>query len=174
MKPALASRVLGALVAAVVIAGAVPVFANEPPPRPDRVLADPMQEARAKALFKDIRCVVCQHESIVDSPASIAADMRGLVREQIAAGASDDDIQQDLVRRYGDYVLFRPPFRGATLILWLGPFLLVGGAGLFFTLWSRRRRERVAPLSESEEAELAQILAQSDAGKVTLSDEKVM
>lgn len=174
MMPVFASRTIKALAAAVLLASASPSLANEPPPRPDVPLADPMQEARAKALFKDIRCVVCQHESIVDSPASIAADMRGLVREQIASGVSDDEIQQDLVRRYGDYVLFRPPFKGATLILWLGPFLLVAGAGLFFTLWSRRRIERVKPLSEGEEAELAQLLSVTDAPIDPLSDEKVI
>lgn len=142
----------------------------EPPPRADAPLADPAQEARAKALFGEIRCVVCQHESIVDSPAAIAADMRGLVREQIVAGRSDDEIQQDLVRRYGDYVLFRPPFKGATVLLWLGPFLLVGGVGAMFVWWSRRRRAAAAPLSAEEEAELAAILARDDADKATLSD----
>lgn len=142
-----------------------PAFANEPPPRADAPLADPLQEARAKALFTEIRCVVCQHESIVDSPASIAADMRWLVREQIAAGASDDEIQQDLVRRYGDYVLFRPPFKGSTLILWTGPFALVLGVGGLFVWWSRRRREAIKPLSAEEEAELAKVLADTKADK---------
>ena len=145
------------------IAGAVLMVASpamaEPAARADVPLADPSQEARAKALFMEIRCVVCQHESIVDSPAGIAADMRGLVREQIAQGASDTEIEQDLVRRYGDYVLFRPPFRGATLVLWLGPFTLVAGALAGFVLWSRRRREPPAPLSADEEAELEKALS---------------
>ncbi len=149
---------------------ATPVMANEPPPRADMPLADPSQEARAKALFSEIRCVVCQHESIIDSPASIAADMRWLVREQIAAGASDDEIQQDLVRRYGDYVLFRPPFKGSTLILWLGPFALVLGAGGLFWVWSRRRRDAIAPLSAEEEAELAKALSEMDMDKGTAFD----
>lgn len=156
------SRLTAAALAAVVLSSGAPVRA-EPQARADAPLADAGQEARAKALFGDIRCVVCQHESIVDSPAAIAADMRALVREQIAAGASDDEIQQGLVRRYGDYVLFRPPFRGATLVLWLGPFVLVGGVGLLFAWWSRRRRDAIMPLSADEEAELAVILS-GDAG----------
>lgn len=148
------------LIAGAVLLAATPAMA-EPPARADTPLADPAQEARAKALFMDIRCVVCQHESIIDSPAGIAADMRGLVREQIAQGASDDEIEQDLVRRYGDYVLFRPPFRGATLILWLGPFALVLGALAGFVIWSRRRREPPAPLSADEEAELEKALSEA-------------
>src|SRR5690606_4394682 len=82
---------------------ALPALAQEPPPAPDRPLPDAAQEARAQALFDRIRCVVCQHEAIADSPAVIAADMRQLVREEIAAGRSDAEIRQDLVRRYGDF-----------------------------------------------------------------------
>lgn len=158
------------IILAVSLAIAAPVTANEPSPRADVPLANPQQEARAKALFGEIRCVVCQHESIVDSPASIAADMRWLVREQIAAGSSDDEIQQDLVRRYGDYVLFKPPFKGSTLILWLGPFALVLVTGVLFWLWSRRRRDAIAPLSDKEEAELTDALAEDAASKATLCD----
>ncbi len=161
---------LAAFVLGLSLLAAAPVVAQEPPPRADAPLADPSQEARAKALFGEIRCVVCQHESIIDSPASIAADMRWLVREQIASGASDDEIQQDLVRRYGDYVLFKPPFKGSTLILWLGPFALVLGTGGLFWLWSRRRRESIAPLSAAEEAELARVLAAGEDPKAKLSD----
>ena len=110
--------------------------------------------------FADIRCVVCQHEAIADSPAVIAADMRGLVRDQIAAGRSDAEIKQDLVRRYGDFVLFQPPLRIGTWLLWFGPIaaLLATGAGL--VLVSRRRRSEVAPLSPDEEADLARMLAE--------------
>jgi cytochrome c-type biogenesis protein CcmH len=122
-------------------------------------LADAAQEARARALFDDIRCVVCQHEAIADSPAGLAADMRRLVREQIAAGRSDRQIREDLVRRYGDFVLFTPPLRGGTWLLWFGPLaaLLAAGAGLLVV--SRRRRTETAPLSVAEEADLARILA---------------
>ena len=134
-------------------------LAQEPPPAPDRPLADAAQEARAQALFDDIRCVVCQHEAIADSPAGIAADMRGLVREQIAAGRSDEQVRTDLVRRYGDFVLFSPPLRAGTWLLWFGPLaaLLAAGAGLW--VLSRRHRIETAPLSREEEADLARILA---------------
>ncbi len=138
---------------------AVPALAQEPAPAPDRPLPDVAQEARARALFSDIRCVVCQHEAIADSPAGIAADMRGLVREQIAAGRSDEQVRTDLVRRYGDFVLFTPPLRAGTWLLWFGPLaaLLAAGAGLL--LVSRRRRAETAPLSPEEEADLARMLA---------------
>ncbi|MGV8929156.1 MAG: cytochrome c-type biogenesis protein [Brevundimonas sp.] len=138
---------------------AIGLTAAEPAPAPDRPLPDAAQEARARALFSDIRCVVCQHEAIADSPAGIAADMRRLVREEIAAGRTDQQVRDDLVRRYGDFVLFTPPLRGGTWLLWFGPLaaLLAAGAGLAFV--SRRRRPETAPLSETEEADLARILA---------------
>ncbi len=138
---------------------AAPAAAQEPPPAPDRPLPDAAQEARARALFEDIRCVVCQHEAIADSPAGIAADMRRLVREEIAAGRSDAQVRTDLVQRYGDFVLFTPPLRAGTWLLWFGPLaaLLATGAGLLFV--SRRRRTETAPLSLAEEGDLARILA---------------
>ncbi|HWQ87466.1 cytochrome c-type biogenesis protein [Brevundimonas sp.] len=138
---------------------AVGLMAAEPPPAPDRPLPDAAQEARARALFADIRCVVCQHEAIADSPAGIAADMRRLVREEIAAGRTDAQVREDLVRRYGDFVLFRPPVRAGTWLLWFGPLaaLLAVGAGLL--VLSRRRSEEIAALSPDEEARLADILA---------------
>lgn len=141
---------------------AVGLMAAEPPPAPDRPLPDAVQEARAKALFADIRCVVCQHEAIADSPAGIAADMRRLVREEIAAGRSNRQIRQDLVRRYGDFVLFKPPVRAGTWLLWFGPLaaLLAVGAGLLAL--ARRRRDETPALSPEEEARLADILASDD------------
>ena len=141
------------------IPAAVLCIAAEPAPAPDRPLPDDAQEARAQALFDDIRCVVCQHEAITDSPAGIAADMRGLVRDQIAAGRSDEQVRDDLVRRYGDFVLFTPPLRGGTWLLWFGPLaaLLAAGGGLWFA--SRRRPAVTEPLSATEEADLARILA---------------
>src|SRR5690606_8729953 len=135
----------------------------EPPPAPDRPLTDPAQEARARALFGDIRCVVCQHESIADSPAGIAADLRGLVREQIAAGKTDDEIKADLIRRYGDYVLFQPPVRIGTWLLWFGPFALAAGAGMVLVLRARRRgTAEAAPLTTEEERALAELTADDE------------
>ena len=139
---------------------ATPALAQEPPAAPDRPLPDAAQEARAQALFDDIRCVVCQHEAIADSPAGIASDMRGLVRDQIADGASDQQIRSDLVRRYGDFVLFKPPVRGGTWLLWFGPLILMLAAGALI-LWRGRRREvEVAPLMPEEDARLSDILKQ--------------
>ena len=136
-----------------------PVAAQEPPPTPDRPLADAAQEARAQALFNDIRCVVCQHESIADSPAGIAADMRSLVREEIAAGRSDQQVRDDLVRRYGDFVLFTPPLRLATWLLWFGPVAALLAVGAVLLTVARRRRSDTPPLTPAEEADLARILA---------------
>jgi len=140
---------------------AAPAASREPPPAPDRSLPDAAQEARAQALFDDIRCVVCQHEAIADSPAGIAADMRGLVREQIAAGRSDAQIKQDLVRRYGDFVLFQPPVRLGTWLLWFGPFVLMAAVAAVLLLTTRRRRVETAALSPDEEARLAEIIEAS-------------
>lgn len=141
---------------------AAPATAQEPPPAPDRPLPDAVQEARAQALFDDIRCVVCQHEAIADSPAVIAADMRRLVREQVAAGRTDAEIQQDLVRRYGDFVLFQPPVRFGTFLLWFGPIGLMAAVLALLLLRSRGRRTDAAPLTAEEEARLAHIVAGDD------------
>ena len=137
---------------------ALMLTAAEPPAAPDRPLADPVAEARARALFQEVRCVVCQHEAIADSPAGVAGDMRRLVREQIAAGASDDQIRDDLVRRFGDYVLFRPPVRAGTWLLWFGPFAVALAAGVILLLRSRRTRNEPLPLSPEEERRLAELL----------------
>lgn len=139
-----------------------PAATQEPPPAPDRPLPDAAQEARAQALFDDIRCVVCQHEAIADSPAVIAADMRQLVREQVAAGRTDAEIQQDLVRRYGDFVLFQPPVRFGTWLLWFGPVGLMAAVLALLLLRTRGRRIEAAPLTVEEEARLADIVAGSD------------
>lgn len=148
-------RLLVAAVAAVMLTAQA-----EPPAAPDRPLADPAQEARAQVLFEDIRCVVCQHEAIADSPAGVAGDMRAWVREQVAAGRTDQQIRDELVRRYGDYVLFTPPFRAETLLLWLVPFLIAGGAAAGLVIWARwRRAPEPAPLSDEEAARLAELTA---------------
>lgn len=156
-------RRAAALCAALLLASAAAPALAEPPPAPDRPLTDPAQEARARALFGDIRCVVCQHESIADSPAGIAADLRGLVREQIAAGKTDAQIKDDLIRRYGDYVLFQPPVRLGTWLLWFGPFALAAGAGVVLVLRARRRGTAEAtPLTAEEERALAELTANDE------------
>lgn len=136
------------------------LIAAEPAPAPDRPLPDAAGEARARALFEGIRCVVCQHEAIADSPAGIAADMRRLVREQVAAGRSDAEIRDDLVRRYGDFVLFKPPVRAGTWLLWFGPVAALAAVGAGLLLVARRGRGETAALSPDEEARLARILAE--------------
>ncbi len=149
-------RRLKILLAAPVLA--LMLTAAEPAAAPDRPLSDPAQEARAQALFKDVRCVVCQHEAIADSPAGVAGDMRRLIREEIAAGATDQAVRDDLVRRFGDYVLFTPPVRAGTWLLWFGPFALVLLAGTALMLQTRRRPADAEPLSPDEERRLAELL----------------
>lgn len=137
---------------------ALMLTAAEPPAAPDRPLADATQEARAQALFKDVRCVVCQHEAIADSPAGVAGDMRRLIREEIAAGASDQAVRDDLVRRFGDYVLFTPPVRAGTWLLWFGPFALVLLAVAVLALRARRRPVEAVALTPEEERRLDEVL----------------
>ncbi|KJV43677.1 cytochrome c-type biogenesis protein [Brevundimonas sp. KM4] len=149
-------RRLAILLAAPVLA--LMLTAAEPPAAPDRPLSDATQEARAQALFKDVRCVVCQHEAIADSPAGVAGDMRRLIREEIAAGASDQAVRDDLVRRFGDYVLFTPPVRAGTWLLWFGPFGLLLLAVAVLALRARRRPVETAPLTPEEERRLDEVL----------------
>lgn len=156
--PAFAGMLGFLLVFTAVLVLAAPAFAQEPAAPPDQPLASPGAEARAQRLFSVVRCVVCQHESIADSPAGIAGDMRRLIREEIATGATDQQVRDDLVRRYGDYVLFTPPMRAGTWLLWFGPGLLVLiGAGVLF-LVTRRKAAEIAPLSPDEERRLADLL----------------
>ncbi|MEQ1820704.1 MAG: cytochrome c-type biogenesis protein [Terricaulis sp.] len=115
-------------------------------------LGDPAQEARAQSLESEIRCVQCENEPIAQSTAEIAADMRTLVRERVAAGDSDAEIRAFFRRRYGDFVLFRPPFDARTWALWAAP-LLLGGAGLAAILAGRRRRRAAAVDFAPEEGE---------------------
>lgn len=116
---------------------AAPAFAIM---HPSEKLADPTQEARAMALTKELRCVVCQNESIEDSSADIARDLRLLVRREIQAGKSDNQIFASLRARYGDYIMLNPPLDSRTLILWFAPLLLLaaGGTAVYFSM--RRRR----------------------------------
>lgn len=108
-------------------------------PQIDTPLADPALEARARKLMADVRCVVCQAQSIAESDAGIAADMRQLIRSEIAAGRSDAEIRRYLADRYGDFVLFKPPFKATTVVLWAGPFLLLGLGAMIILIFFRKR-----------------------------------
>ncbi len=125
--------------------------------RPRRPAEGPGQEARAKALFSQIRCLVCQNESIDDSEAPLAHDLRQIVRQQVAAGRSDAQVRGFLTDRYGEFVLLKPTFSWGNAALWLAPFLIVV-AGLL--LWWRRLREASplgAELSGEEAVRLAEL-----------------
>ena len=111
-------------------------------PAPD-TFADPATETRARALQRQLRCLVCQGESIDESGATLAADLRHLVRQQIAAGKSDDEIKAFLVARYGDFILMQPPLQTDTLVLWLAPFVVLLGAG-GVAFWAIRRARPAA------------------------------
>lgn len=124
-------------------------------------LPDPAQEARARAIFADVRCLVCQNESIDDSEAELAGDLRRVVREQVKAGKSDAEIKRFLTDRYGEFVLMRPAFSWTNLALWAGPFVVVVvGAGLLAgTLRNRSAEAELSP----EEVERVKRLSESDA-----------
>jgi cytochrome c-type biogenesis protein CcmH len=131
---------------------------------PDEVMTDPVKEARARDLSRELRCMVCQNQSIDDSEAPLARDIRLLVRERIAAGDSDRQVIDFLVARYGEFVLLKPRFERQTLVLWLVPPLVLFGGGL--ALWWHVRRRPTSgaelgnrPLSADEEARLAALMA---------------
>lgn len=122
---------------------------------------DPVAAARAVTLASELRCLVCQNQSIAESSAELAVDLRHQIGEQIAAGKSDREIVDFMVQRYGDFVLYRPPLKRATLFLWGGPALLlvIGFAVLAYSL--RKRRERIAerPLTDEEHRRAERLLA---------------
>lgn len=124
---------------------------------PSDRLKDPAREARARALFTQVRCLVCQNESIDDSDAELAGDLRKVVREQIAAGRTDAQVKTFLTDRYGQFVLLKPAFSPANALLWLGPFLAaLAGLALLAGRW--RRRDATQDLSGEEETRLAALL----------------
>jgi cytochrome c-type biogenesis protein CcmH len=132
--------------------------------QPDEIMADPAKESRARDLSRELRCMVCQNQSIDDSEAPLARDLRLLVRERIAAGDSDAQVMDFLVARYGEFVLLKPRLKSHTLLLWLlPPFALVGGG---IALWAHNRRRTKAAaddplfkLSADEEARLERLIA---------------
>jgi cytochrome c-type biogenesis protein CcmH len=125
--------------------------------RPSEMLPDPAAEARAQEIGRELRCMVCQNQSIEDSDADLARDLRRLVREQVVAGKSNDAVRDYLHDRYGDFVLLRPPLNLVTAPLWALPVLVLGGGGLALALMRRRTALRggPAPLTEAERARLA-------------------
>lgn len=148
-------RLLAILAALVCLAGA----AADPAER----LPDPAQEARARAIFREVRCLVCQNESIDDSEAALAGDLRSIVRDQVKQGRSDPQIRAFLVERYGEFVLLKPPFSLGNALLWATPVIaLVLGAGLMIMLLRRRAApssgDNPEALSQAEEARLQVLL----------------
>ncbi|MDB5488878.1 MAG: Cytochrome c-type biosis protein cycL precursor [Reyranella sp.] len=135
---------------------ALPALAVEP----SEVLPDPALEGRAREIGRALRCVVCQNQSIDDSVAEVARDMRRAVRARLVAGDSDGDVFAFMVARYGDYVLLKPPFKAGTYVLWLGAPLLLLVAGGALLVAARRRKTVVAPkpLDEEERRRLDALL----------------
>lgn len=128
--------------------------------QPDEMLADPKLEARARAISRDLRCLVCQNQSIDDSDAELAHDLRVLLRERLKAGDTDAQAKQFLVDRYGDYVLLKPPFKTSTLALWLGPpVLLLAGLAIAWNTARKRRPQEAVPLTAEEKARLDKLLS---------------
>ncbi len=123
--------------------------------------ADPVLEKRAAQLAVELRCLVCQNQTIADSNADLAVDLRQQIREQIKAGKTNNEILDFMVERYGDFVLYRPPFKATTLLLWLGPFILLAATAAAFLRYLARRRRQLeqAELSEADRARAEALLA---------------
>ena len=158
--PMLAAPMLA--VWALLFALAGPAGAVEPNER----LADPALEARAREISKDLRCLVCQNESIDESGADLAHDLRVLLRERIMAGDTDQQAVRNIVNRYGDFVLLDPPVKPTTYVLWFSPIALLVLAGIGTTLALRRRRSQPGasppPLSDAEKTRVAELSKEID------------
>jgi cytochrome c-type biogenesis protein CcmH len=155
-------RFLACVFAIVVMTGCPAAYAVQP----DEIMADPVKESRARDLSRELRCMVCQNQSIDDSEAPLARDLRLLVRERIAAGDSDAQVIDFLVVRYGEFVLLKPRLNSHTWLLWLLPPLALGGGGLALWTYSRRRAksgvtddQTLLKLTEEEEARLERLIA---------------
>ncbi|MGE0745424.1 MAG: cytochrome c-type biogenesis protein [Rhodospirillales bacterium] len=149
-----------ALLAALLLMAALPAAALEPGER----LADPALEARAREIGKSLRCLVCQNQSIDDSDADLARDLRAVVRERLAAGATNDQVIDYVHARYGDFVLLKPPFQPSTWALWIAPAAVLAVGAAAVAVFLRRRRDAPAPaaLTAAEEARLAALLEDAD------------
>ena len=155
-------KCFGAFGLAVVVITALLVTAPAFAVQPDEIISDPALEARARALSKELRCMVCQNQSIDDSDAPLAHDLRVLVRERLQAGDTNQQVIDFLTARYGEFVQLKPPFSLHTALLWLTPIgiLVIGACGLAF---ASRRREPAGPeLTVAERARVSQILADKD------------
>jgi len=155
-------RILTSLVVAIGIAGSSAAYAVQP----DEIMSDSAKELRARNLSRELRCMVCQNQSIDDSEAPLARDLRLLVRERIAAGDSDAQVMDFLVARYGEFVLLKPELNPHTLLLWLLPPLALAGGGLAMWIQSRRRSRfatdddpSLSKLTADEEARLQRLIA---------------
>ncbi len=143
------------VIAAALLACHLAAFAQAP----GAVKPDPAVERRLKDLAEELRCLVCQNQTIADSTAPLAVDLREQLRGQIVTGRSDDEIRAYMVDRYGDFVLYRPPLRARTALLWGGPFLLIAlGAGAFFFVVRRRKTGVAAPVTKARRDELEALL----------------
>ncbi len=138
------------------LAFAASALAKEAPP----ASADPALEKRTMALAEELRCLVCQNQTIAESHADLAIDLKNQIREKLKAGMSEDQIKDYMVARYGDFVLYKPPVMATTVPLWFGPFalLIAGLAGLFYYILRRRRTTEPQPLSEGEQARVQALL----------------
>ncbi len=125
---------------------------------PSERLPNPAQEARARALFKDLRCVVCQNEALDDSQADLAADLRSVIRRQIAQGRTDSQVKAYLVSRYGEFVLLQPSFSAGNALLWLAPLGVILLGGVYLLLQARRPKAPEASLSPEEEHQVLRLV----------------
>ena len=138
---------------------ALAIAASAQAPVAEVASPDPAVERRMRELAEELRCLVCQNQTIADSSAPLAVDLRNQLRGQIAQGRSDGQIRDYMVDRYGDFVLYRPPMRVRTVLLWVGPFLMVAiGAGIFLFVVRRRPANPAAPLTEERRGELQALL----------------
>jgi cytochrome c-type biogenesis protein CcmH len=153
MSRGLLNRTLAAVAVLLALAGPARAVSD-----PSELMANPAQERRAEAIGHQLRCLVCQNESVEESDADLARDLRRIIRTRVAAGDSDPDVIAWMVARYGDFVRLRPPFNAITALLWGAPVaaLLAGAVAVF--LGRRRRHPAPAPLSREEERRLAELL----------------
>lgn len=149
-------RCITGLLLIVLMIGCTTVFAREAEP----MAADPELEKKVNEIAAELRCLVCQNQTIADSHAELAVDLKNQVREMVKQGKTRDDVVDYMVQRYGDFVRYRPPVKPTTYLLWVGPFLLLAGGLIILVVNLRKRKELVteAPLSQEEYQKLESIL----------------